>query len=71
MIRIEARRDTEDNMSIIIEASGPMGDIKRELRNGLYHFYKQFYETNGIKALHEVCEATKYAMGDIVREVIS
>lgn len=70
MIKIEARHDTEDNMSIIIEANGPMFEIKQELRKSLYQTYKQFYETNGIKALHAVCEATKYAMSDIIQEVL-
>ena len=71
MIRIEARRDTEDRMDLIIEANGPIGDIKKELKAGLYHMYKQFYDITGIKALHEVCEATKEAMGDMIREVFS
>lgn len=71
MIKIEARLDTEGGMSIAIEGRGPIGDLKKELREGLYQTYKQIYDTSGIKALHELCEATKDAMGDVIREVFS
>lgn len=73
MFKINAKRDTIGDMAftLTIEAKGSMSDIKKELKTGLYYMYKQFYDINGITALHEVCEATKEAMVDVGREVFS